>query len=184
MDARLKQRVVGALVLTMLAIIILPMLLDGSAEDRARVAASIPERPKIEMKKLSVQDIRRQMERSEQTSAAALPTEVVDEDSYDEVEIDFGLDKNKLPISWSLQLGSFQKKDNALKLRAQLRASQYHSYILHGKTSKGEIWRVFVGPMLKKSALQTIASKIETSFSLKGQVVRYRVEDDADQLGG
>jgi DedD protein len=183
-DARLKQRVVGALVLTTLAIIILPMLLNGSAEDRAKVIANIPLPPKIEMKKISVEDIRRQMERSEQASAAALPTEVVDEDSYDEIKVDFGLDKNNLPVSWSLQLGSFQLKDNALKLRTQLRAAEYHSYILHGKTSDGETWRVFVGPMLKKSALQTIASKIETSFSLKGQVVRYRVEDDADQLGG
>jgi DedD protein len=183
-DARLKQRVVGAFVLTALAIIILPMLLDGSAEDRARVIANIPEPLKIEMTRMSVQDIRDQMERSEQASAAALPTETVDEDSYDDVEIDFGLDKNKLPVSWSLQLGSFQKKDNALKLRAQLRAAEYHSYILYGKTSIGETWRVFVGPMLKKSALQSIASKIETSFSLKGQVVRYRIEDDADQLGG
>ena len=71
MDARLKQRVVGAFVLTILAIIILPMLLDGSAEDRAKVTANIPEAPKIEMKKISVEDIRRQMERSEQASAAA-----------------------------------------------------------------------------------------------------------------
>ncbi|MCZ6501370.1 MAG: SPOR domain-containing protein [Gammaproteobacteria bacterium] len=183
MDARLKQRVVGAFVLTALAIIILPMLLDGSAEDRDRVMANIPDAPKIEVKKMSIKDLRLQMARMERASAAQLPREVVDENTY-ETATDFTLDKNNLPVSWSLQLGSFESKENAIKLRTELRDAEYRSYVLHAKTSKGETYRVFIGPMVKKSALQELQGKIETSFKLRGQVVRYRIEDDAGQLGG
>lgn len=183
MDVRLKQRLVGAFVLTTLAIIILPMLLDGSAEDRVRVMASIPDAPHIEVKKMSVKDLRLQMERMERASAAQLPREVVDENMY-EAETDFTFDKNNLPVSWSLQLGSFKEKENAIKLRARLRAAEYRSYVLHAKTSRGETYRVFVGPIVKKSALQELQGKIERSLNLEGQVVRYRIEDDAGQLGG
>lgn len=174
---------VGAFVLITLAIIILPMLLDGSAESRERLIATIPEAPGIELKRISIKDLKQQMERMERASATQLPIEEVDEDAY-ENETGFTLDRNSLPVSWSLQLGSFQSQENATNLRAKLRSANYHSYILHADTSKGETWRVFVGPMLKKSALTEVGEKIEDSFKLKGQVVRYRIEDDAGQLGG
>ncbi len=174
---------VGAFVLMTLAIIILPMLLDGSADRRGRLIADIPEVPGIDLKRISIKDLKAQMERMERASATRLPIEEVDEDAY-EGETGFMLDKNSLPVSWSLQLGSFQSQQNATNLRAKLRDANYHSYILHANTSKGETWRVFVGPMLKKSALIKMGTTIEDGFQLKGQVVRYRIEDDAGQLGG
>ncbi|MBD3649334.1 MAG: hypothetical protein HUJ31_18215 [Pseudomonadales bacterium] len=65
MDVKLKQRVIGAIVLTALAIIILPMMLDGSSEDRARVIASIPEAPRVEFRQLEVEQVRERMEQME-----------------------------------------------------------------------------------------------------------------------
>jgi DedD protein len=174
---------VGAFVLITLGIIVLPMLLDGSAESRQRLIANIPEAPGIELKRISVKDLKQQMERMERASATQLPIEEVDEDAF-ETETEFTLDRNNLPVSWSLQLGSFQSQENATSLRAKLRSANYHSYILHADTSKGETWRVFVGPMLKKSALTKLGEEIEDSLNLKGQVVRFRIEDDAGQLGG
>jgi len=181
MDSRLKQRLIGALVLTAVAIVIVPTLLDGSAEDRERVIASIPDAPVIPVETMSVQEIRRRMEAMERASAAQMPTEVVDENEYEE---DFTLDKNSLPVSWSLQLASFEVKNNATALREKLRQANHHSYVIHSKTSEGELYRVFIGPMIKKSALVELASDIEKQFKLKGQVVRYRIEDDAGQVGG
>lgn len=183
MDVRLKQRMVGAFVLVTLAIIILPMLLDGTAENRERMIAKIPEAPRINLKRISVKDIKQKMEQMERASAAQLPIEEVDEHEYKD-ETGFTLDRNNLPVSWSLQVGSFQSKENATNLREKLRGADYHSYILHANTSKGETWRVLVGPMLKKSLLSEMVTRIEEKFEVKGQVVRYRIEDDAGQLGG
>ncbi len=190
MDAKLKQRVIGAVVLTTLAIIVLPMLLDGSSEDRARVVASIPEPPAIELKNLSVGEVRREMARMEEDSAARLPAPVPspaeDLDRPDDTGNGDGLslDESKLPVSWTLQVGSFRDREKAVSLRKSLRDIEYRSYIIKAVTPEGETYRVFVGPMLQKERLQTISEEIESRFQLKGLIVRYRIEEDAGQLGG
>lgn len=209
---------IGAIVLTALAIIILPMLLDGSAEDRARVIARIPEPPAIELKRLTVADIDAKMNRMEAQSAASMPktsappistptssatpgTEVAgtsQSGSAASNQKDTGaavpevaaadngaaLDEDNLPISWSLQLGSFKHPENALKLRAQLREASYKAYILQARTDEGEMYRVLVGPMLQKNRLADIGQQIESKFDLKGQIVRYNIAEDKGQLGG
>lgn len=195
MDAKLKQRVIGAIVLTTVAIIVVPMILDGSYQDRQEVVATIPEAPAIELKRLRAEDVRRQMETMEQESAAKLPLEVeaeseakagADVSGTPETENDdaFELDENKLPVSWALQVASFRDQDKATDLRASLRDSDYRSYILQAETSEGPTYRVFVGPMVQKQKLREISEQIESRFDLKGLIVRYRVEDDKGQLGG
>ncbi len=183
MDSKLKQRLTGAVILTSLAIIILPALLDGTEEERVRLTASIPEPPKIDLGSITVKDIQRKIEQMEKASESRLPKEVVDETDYIGAP-DFILDKNKLPVSWSLQLGSFQKEDNATRLRAQLRDQNYRSYILHAKTNDGELFRVFVGPSSSKETLAEMNKEIEGKLKLTGRIVRYKIEEDKEQLGG
>ena len=77
MDAKLKQRLTGAVILTCLAIILLPLLLDGTEEERARVISDIPEPPRIELSDITVQDIERQMVQMEKASEARLPTPII-----------------------------------------------------------------------------------------------------------
>tara|TARA_B100000809_G_scaffold4908_1_gene5058 strand:+ start:465 stop:1016 length:552 start_codon:yes stop_codon:yes gene_type:complete len=182
-DAKLKQRLTGAVILTSLAIILLPLLLDGTEEDRVRIATDIPAPPKIDLEDITVQDVMRKIEQMEKASEARLPKEVVDETNY-EAAPDHILDKNQLPVNWSLQLGSFQKEDNAIRLRVQLRDQNYRSYILHANTNDGEIYRVFVGPSSSKETLVEMNQEIEAKLKLKGRIVRYRIEEDLEQLGG
>ena len=183
MDAKLKQRLTGAVILTSLAIILLPLLLDGTEEDRVRIATDMPAPPKIDLADITVQDVMRTIEQMEKASEARLPKEVVDETNY-EFALDYILDKNQLPVNWSLQLGSFQKEDNATRLRAQLRGENYRSYILHANTNDGEIYRVFVGPSSSKETLVKKNLEIEAKLKLKGRIVRYRIEEDLELLGG
>jgi DedD protein len=179
-------------VLTALAIIILPMLLDGSADDRARVVADIPAPPRIELKTLSVAEISRKAARMEAESTARLPQTATGKTQaegltagQEEAPAALALDENNLPVSWSLQLASFKDPENALNLRASLRQSEFRSYIIQAETAEeGEVYRVFVGPMLQKSRLSAISKELESKFDLKGRIVRYRIEDDAGQLGG
>jgi DedD protein len=182
-DVKLKQRLTGAVIFTSLAVILLPLLLDGTEEDRASIAADIPAPPKIDLEDITVQGVTRKIEQMERASKARLPKEVVDETNYDTGQ-DYVLDKNGLPVNWSLQLGSFQKEDNATRLRAQLRGQSYRSYILHKNTNGGETYRVFVGPSSSRETLVKINQKVEVNLNLKGRIVRYRIEEDRDLLGG
>jgi DedD protein len=183
LDAKLKQRLIGAVILTSFAIILLPLLLDGTEEDRASIAADIPAPPKIDLEHITVQDVMRKIEQMEKASEARLPKELVDEVNYDAAP-DHMLDKNQLPVNWSLQLGSFQEEDNATRLRALLREQNYRSYILHANTNDGEIYRVFVGPSSSKKTLVKMNQEIEIKLKLKGRIVRYRIEEDRELLGG
>ena len=183
MDTKLKQRLIGAVILTCLVVILLPLLLDGTEEERTRVFAEIPEPPAIELSEITIQDVQRRMVQMEEASEARLPKEIVDDTDY-EASPDFILDKNNLPVNWSLQLGSFRDQENATRLRAQLREQNYRSYILKPKTGDEEIYRVFVGPSSSKAALAEMNAEIEQKLQLKGRIVRYRVEEDREQLGG
>ena len=183
MDAKLKQRMVGAVILTSLAIILLPLLLDGTEENRVSIANTIPAPPKIDLRDITVQSVMRKIEQMEQASEARLPKEVVDETNYDAAP-DHILDKNQLPVNWSLQIASFQNENNATRLRAQLRGQNYRSYILHANTNDGETYRVFVGPSSSKETLVQMNQKIEAKLKLKGRIVRYRIEEDRELLGG
>ena len=183
MYGKLKQRMIGAVILTSLAIILLPLLLDGTEENRASIANTIPAPPKIDLRDITVQGVMRKIEQMEQASEARLPKELVDETNYD-AATDHILDKNQLPVNWSLQLGSFRKEDNALRLRARLRGQNYRSYILHANTNDGETYRVFVGPSSSKETLVQMNQEIEVKLKLKGRIVRYRIEEDRELLGG
>ena len=191
MEAKLKQRVIGAVVLATLAIIVLPMLLDGSAEDRARVSATIPVPPRIQLKSLSILQIKQNMATMEQQSTDRLPVEVLDSDMSEPEPLPgqtggetYRLDENDLPVSWTLQLASFANRNNATRLRQSLRDAQFRTYILIADSSKGQVYRVFVGPMLSKPRLSGFARDIEADFDLKGQIIRYQIEEGGNQLGG
>jgi DedD protein len=180
------------------------MLLDGTSDDRARVMATIPEPPTIDLKKMTFDDARLKMRQMEIESAAQLPQlqeEPIAEPSTGSAAASatasatgnsksssspFSLDKNNLPVSWSLQLGSFQNPNNATRLRQDLREAEYRSYVIESKGSGGDAdtFRVFVGPMLHKGQLEKIQSEVQVKFGLQGQIVRYRIEDDKGQLGG
>ena len=81
-------------------------------------------------------------------------------------------------------MGSFENEDNAKKLRATLRDAQYRSYILQTKTREGDAFKVLVGPMLEKSAVERIGAEIATQMKIEGNAVRYQIEEDGAQLGG
>ena len=195
METKLKQRVIGALLITTITVIVLPMLLDGSPEERARINTTIPDAPKIAIKNLTVQQVKEAMLEQETQSAAKLPEDIPDpklaleeivEDNVEgiDTEKNFQLDKNNLPVSWSLQLGSFKQKNNAIKLRKSLRDAEYRSYILKANSLDTEVYRVFVGPILSIEKIKGFATDIESDFEMKGQVVRYKIEDDVNQLEG
>ena len=183
MDSKLRNRIIGAVVLTSFAVVLLPSLFDGSAQDRERFVANIPNPPNIMLRDLSFDALRKNMQQIEQDSAAKLPIEIVDQTDYSE-NTNFALDRNRLPIAWSLQLGSFEEEKNARNLRTVLREAEYRSYITSSRTRQGQRFKVFVGPMIDKTSLEKISVEIRTSMDIEGLIVRYRIEDDSSQLGG
>ena len=183
MEERLKKRLVGSVIFISLAIIFFPLIFDGNERERVEFDRDIPDPPRVDMGEGSLEEIEKKISEREKASALKLPLEVADEKDYSN-EPDFQLDKNGLPVNWTIQVGSFQEKGNAIRLRARLRENNFKSYILSGKSSTGDWYRVFVGPLSSRNALKDIKLDIEKRFKISGHIVRQRIEQDSEQLGG
>ena len=143
--------------------------------------SKIPSPPKIDLADITVNDVKRKIDEMERASENRLPRQIEDASKYEIVGA-HSLDKNNLPVNWSIRLGSFEKKGNAMRLRNRLRAENYRSYIYYANTSDGEMYRVFVGPLSSRKLLVTISRELEVKLKLRGNIVRYRVEEDQDLL--
>ena len=94
---KLKQRLIGAVVLTALAIIVVPVLLDGDQQERARVTGKIPPRPAMFVEPFAAQDLLAEMDRMEAESAARLPGKNVPS-AVDPDRSQLGLDDNGVRV--------------------------------------------------------------------------------------
>ena len=154
MDEPLKQRLVGAAVLALMAVVVIPLLL-GEPEvpvDRAeKVPAVVPIPPP----------------RPKPRPAPALPVAVVDQP----VQTPSGAPATPAPgpasvteSGWVVQLATFSKEDNARTLKRQL--SGLASTVTVERY--GEYWRVVVGPFGSRASATKILSELEARTQLRG----------------
>ena len=80
---------------------------------------------------------------------------------------------DRLAEAYAVQVAAFSSKENAEKLYKKLRAKEYAAYIQKGKSGDKTLFRVFVGPELRKNRAAMIADALHKEFKLKGMVVRY-----------
>jgi DedD protein len=61
---------------------------------------------------------------------------------------------------WAVQLGSFENKQNAEKLAADLRKQDYAAFLSQLKTGSGQLLRVRVGPQKDRESAELMASRL------------------------
>ena len=184
METGLKRRLVGAIVIAAVAVIFIPLILDGTEEERLAVIEEIPPAPTFDFREqIAVSDIQAAMESRRRANAASMPQERASKDHEAESESQL-LDQNGLPVGWSLQVASFRDRDNAVALRSEIRELGHGAYVLLNRTNEGQFYQVLVGPSLDQEGLSQAGQDIADKMGLTVQIVRYRVEDDARQIGG
>ena len=73
------------------------------------------------------------------------------------------------PVRWVVQIASFKNRNNAKDLVKKLQTANYAAYSVTTKT----LYKVFVGPEIKKSRSNEIKQEIKKEFRLEGFVVKY-----------
>lgn len=196
LDRRLKQRMVGALVLLALAAVFLPMLFNRADQPRAvRVeappmpAAPAPlqiETPEPDVPEPALAEAPASAPAVEAAAgaapepvappAAAVPAAspaVAPPVRSEPVAAPASrLDGDGLPLSWSVQLVSLSNAARAQELQQRLRQQGHNAYI----RSVDGMQRVFVGPLLDKSEAQRLAQEIGRQQRLSPIVVRFQPE--------
>lgn len=180
MNDGFKQRLAGAAILLLAAVILIPVLFDGAGykerhlESAMPVPASEPELVVIEPEQPRLPDTSEPAEPTEPVVVDVVPEVVAEVIKQQAPIIDQRadppvLDQQGVPVAWSLQLASFKDEDNAKALRRKLIKAGYKVYT----RKNGELIKVFVGPDLQKQRLAQLQASIKEEFGLGGIIVRF-----------
>ncbi len=228
MERQRKERLVGAAVLIMLAVIFIPMVLDNSVQPESGITGTnIPPQPDGEFASRVIpltapNAAGRETDAGAATGTApaaepvAAPGVMVDQpdgaattpvDSTAAVPAsvapvtapaatagtpaspapapanpaaaDGAAKKGPAPApavgvtAWVVQLGSFASAENAESLNKKLRQAGYSSFVEPLQQGATKVFRVRVGPELRRSSAQTVRDRLQSNMGLEGIVVPY-----------
>jgi len=190
MNQSTKQRVVGTFVLLALALIFLPLVLDGDGNYKPTISSRIPDTPIIDfMPEPEPERPVIDADRFQSQSAVAVaPTATVSVDEQqlqdaEQVTIDPGLvsaepklDELSLPEGWSVRLGVFSDSANAVSLTRRLLDAGYRAYSRDIPGAQGVATGVFVGPHVDRGEANLLKDRLQDEFQLAGLVVRFEVD--------
>ncbi len=75
--------------------------------------------------------------------------------------------------AWAIQVGSFSDRSNAFKLRNKLRNKKFTTYVEAVKTPKGRVYRVRVGPEIRRSQAEKIQKRLKKELKISALVVAH-----------
>ena len=164
MNEILKQRIVGAIVITALAAIFVPMLFDDTVPgvDNFTNELSLPQEPKEDMQPL-LDDIPK-------TSAQVLSKPVPVQVDLQAETITQSIKQTNLK-SWTIQVGSFSQEQNAIEFRDKLRKNDFTAYVDSVTTKQGTLYRLRVGPELDEKRAQQTQQQLESKYKVKTLLV-------------
>lgn len=200
MDQNTKQRLVGIAVIFALAVIFLPMVLDGSGVRKAGLEVVIPAQPLIQSKPEFEQKIVELHARVGELPD--LQPQFIDEKSSpDENLIERNQDQAPEPAqasddpvdepvkkepavstttarvgggTWVLQVGSFKDRSKALSQRDKLRKSNIAAVFIElFKIDNYPSYRVRLGPFPSREKSKIAQNKIKAKHNIDGLIMKY-----------
>lgn len=150
-ENRLRQRLWGAVVLIAIAVIVLPLLLDGAgSESQFRRVEQLREAPQVPEQQLSRRTVAPQL-------APANPEQVSAPESLGEPEAQSLPAELVAPApaltAWVVQAAAFTQENDARALRDQLRSAGYASFV-RDRDAETDPFRVLVGPMIREQSAE------------------------------
>lgn len=174
-DVNLKYRIVGITVLFALAVIFVPMILDGSGRDQVtRVEMDMPTAPKLTFSDDLVQSAKApapQHSKSSQPSESALEKIDLVKNTIPEVSVK---ENNAALSGWVVQVGAFTEQEKAHALQERLAQASFDVFIEIGEKQGQHYYRVKAGPELSKDEALELQAKIANKLSIEsGFVTRH-----------
>lgn len=193
MERALKERIIGAVVLVVFVVLVVPVFLDGPPDDGEIVTervllpgqenqktqtvvldrdrtdpVPVPSPPQDEAEAEPQQEEAEQ-EVIRRPEPSRLPPKPAEEPPQDEPA-----PRDEEPASstgmWAVQLGSFGNKENAERLAAELRKQGYAAFLSQLSTESGTLHRVRIGPQKDRDSAEQMAARLQKAGHT-GQVV-------------
>ncbi len=194
MDRSLKERIIGAVVLVVFAVLVVPVFLDGPSTNTEIITESVSLPGQNDQTRKS-QTIVLERDRTEPVPASGNTSGADNKPAATDAKKDrpvadrgpatgpvksqpkaAGNTKLVQAISptgmWAVQLGSFSHQANADRLAADLRKQGFAAFLSQLQTESGPLHRVRIGPQKNREGAEAIAAKLN-SAGHKGQVVTH-----------
>jgi len=155
----LKHRIAGTIVLGILGLIVLPLLIDFADPEKIDRTTKIPPTPSIQPTELE------KVQRPDAIEVVSSLQSLFDGGSSSPVTEEsksFGLDDNKLPTGWFVQVGSFSEEARAVELQRQVKVDDEFRF------------RVSIGPKIDKRRALADKVAIDEKFGTNSMVVSHQ----------
>lgn len=176
MNTAIKKRLVGALVLGVLMLLLLPVLFSGQGRLPEARLTDIPEAPVLSKAPVMTEADRERPspERVEEILAPTPPVESAPE-TVDDPSAPYSVDESGQIEAWSVQMGSFRDAGNARRLLERLREAGHEAYTRESLLSDGStLTQVMVGPETDYALVQERKDELSAEFDLPALVVRFQ----------
>ncbi|WP_018949653.1 SPOR domain-containing protein [Thioalkalivibrio sp. ALMg11] len=195
-DNPIRFRLVGAVILIVLAVIFLPWLFDGAGyEYMSGIDDPVPAAPTFAEPDIALPSERPTPRRDKAPPAPAAERDrpVAELHSLDNGEgaraadadpEDSGARREAAPVrpvepdepvqaGWAVQVGSFRSEDNAREQAARLRDAGWPAFIDDSIADGRPIYRVKVGPLAQREEAVKLGARLQDELELSGIVVAH-----------
>ena len=170
MEKALKERIIGAIVLVAVAVLVVPVFLDGPPADGEMISERVPLPGQGEQ---SNQTVVLERDRTDPVPAQTVETTEPEDPVTNQPETSPPQSEPErttpTPVQtagsatgmWAVQLGSFSSQENAEKLAADLRKQGFAAFLSQVSTPSGQLQRVRVGPQKDREAADAMAARLQ-----------------------
>lgn len=184
MEAQTRHRVIGLVLLLVLAALVTPIIFRTPEQVRVALDMDVPPPPQVEPLSLDPvvtadetadaraqisdarEDVRVESEkRDQQAQDAAASGKPVSSDPAD----------REIPTGWTLQVAALSSKEGAEALVSKLHDAHYTAYMRASDEDGKRLYRVFVGPELERDQIEHSKAELarDLRFKLDGLIVPY-----------
>lgn len=181
MNTVMKQRLVGTVVIGCLAIIFIPILLDGEGVSPPAMTTEIPKPPPLPVEPIIEQQ--RPQITSDNLSDSAGQSDntenqiIANNYAAPPAPARPQLNNAGLPATWVVRLASFGEMANAEALVTRLNSGGYRAFSRPLQTSRGPLTGVYIGPVMTEREAGTLQQELAEEFNLEGAVVQFEIEE-------
>ncbi len=189
MERALKERIIGAAVLVLVVVLVVPVFLDGTPGGDEIVSERVPLPGQAAQKSQTVVLDRDRKDpvpvaagsapaqQQQEPPPKAIVKQAEPETVTPDPEPEPAKPAAEKPAAnasstgmWAVQLGSFSDQANAERLAAELRKQGFAAFLSQLSTSSGQLHRVRVGPQKDRESAEAMAARLQKAGQ-KGQVV-------------
>ena len=200
-ETNLKVRLVGAIVLVSMAVIFIPMILDGREiagtpvgesnippkPENGFISKVIPLTPTLEVKPVAAEKpvikkgLSAQLTKKLETQAkpkSKIPAKAQSKPQSAPIKVaKVEVKKKSTPreglSAWAVQIGSFDSKKNAYALQDKLRKKGFAAFVETIYTKDTPSFRVRVGPELKRELAEKLRKKLTSIHKGRTFIVKH-----------